>query len=113
MVLCMFWENYDLLCKMEGKSANTVAAECGVKSSGTVTGWRNGALPRAKVLRDLANHFGVSVTTLLGDGSDIKKEPVNSDEFLQNKAALQKFIDSLSEEEAGRLLPIAKMVFEK
>lgn len=41
-----------------------VASEIGVKSSGTVTGWKNGALPRQSVLIKLSEYFGVPVSYL-------------------------------------------------
>lgn len=63
----MFWENYVRLCNSENKSPNAVAAENGVKSSGTVTGWKNGVIPRAPVLQKLADYFNVTTAELLGE----------------------------------------------
>ena len=65
----MFWNTFAKLCVDAGKSPNTVAAECGVKSSGTVTGWKNGAMPRSAVLRRISEYFGVSVEDLLDQRS--------------------------------------------
>lgn len=61
----MFWDNFVRLCNQAGKYPNTVAAEVGVKSTGTVTGWKNGANPRETVLLKLADYFGVTVDYLL------------------------------------------------
>lgn len=61
----MFWDNFMRLCNQAGKYPNTVAAEVGVKSTGTVTGWKNGANPRQTVLLKLADYFGVTVDYLL------------------------------------------------
>lgn len=61
----MFWDNFVRLCNQAGKYPNTVAAEVGVKSTGTVTGWKNGANPRQTVLLKLADYFGVTVDDLL------------------------------------------------
>ena len=61
----MFWDNFVRLCNQAGKYPNTVAAEVGVKSTGTVTGWKNGANPRETVLLKLADYFGVTVEYLL------------------------------------------------
>lgn len=66
----MFWNTFAKLCVDAGKSPNTVAAECGVKSSGTVTGWKNGAIPRPSVLRRIAEYFGVTVAELVGHSLD-------------------------------------------
>lgn len=72
----MFWTNYVKYCEMLGKSPNAVAeAAKAVKSSGSVTGWRNGAMPRSTSLVALANYFtsnGIPCTPedLLSDGSN-------------------------------------------
>jgi transcriptional regulator with XRE-family HTH domain len=63
----MFWKHYVDLCNQTGEAPNTVAAKCGVKSTGTVTGWSNGAKPRPGVLKRIADYFGVSVAYLLGE----------------------------------------------
>lgn len=63
----MFWSRYVALCDKIGKAPNVVAAEVGVKSSGTVTGWKNGAKPRDGVLQKLSAYFGVSVEDLTGE----------------------------------------------
>lgn len=61
------------------------ATAVGVKSSGTVTGWKNGAAPRQGVLRKLADYFGVSTEDLLtGDSPGDKKErPAENGEALE------------------------------
>lgn len=61
----MFWDNFVRLCNRVGKYPNTVAAEVGVKSTGTVTGWKNGAMPRQSVLKKLCEYFGVTEADLL------------------------------------------------
>lgn len=76
----MFWDNFVRLCNQAGKYPNTVAAEVGVKSTGTVTGWKNGANPRQTILLKLADYFGVTVDYLLNaekenaPGSDAESE---------------------------------------
>lgn len=76
----MFWSRYVALCDKIGKAPNVVAAEVGVKSSGTVTGWKNGAKPRDAVLQRLSVYFGVSVEELTGEQ---RKKPASTsgDEF--------------------------------
>ena len=63
----MFWDNYMRMCRNKGETPNQVAEMCGVKSSGTVTGWKNGALPRPSVLKRIAEHFFVTVDDLLNE----------------------------------------------
>jgi transcriptional regulator with XRE-family HTH domain len=67
VVFFMFWEKYLSLCNAIGKAPNVVATEIGVRSSGTVTGWKNGATPRESVLRKLADYFNVPMSDLLED----------------------------------------------
>jgi len=62
----VFWERFVELCNKAGEAPNAVAAKCGVKSTGTVTGWSNGAKPRAGVTRRIADYFSVSVDYLIG-----------------------------------------------
>lgn len=61
----MFWDNFVFYCNQKGVAPNVAAAAVGVKSSGTVTGWKNGAMPRQSILRKLADYFEISVEMLL------------------------------------------------
>ena len=76
----MFWDNFLLLCDRAGKSPNAVAAEIGFKSSGTVTGWKDGTIPYERNLKKIADYFGVTVDYLLNGqkenapGSDAESE---------------------------------------
>ena len=70
----MFWDNYRNLCEKEKKSPNKVAAELGI-ASGTVTGWKNGALPRKQVLDKICDYFDVAPGYLLGDTSQQPVDP--------------------------------------
>lgn len=77
----MFWDVYTRLCAKDGKAPNVIAREvCGVKSTGTVTGWKNGATPRNNVLGQLSDYFGVSVDYLL-TGEEQKEKPSTAGEI--------------------------------
>lgn len=65
----MFWDNYVKLCNSVNKAPNVVASEIGIKSSGTVTGWSYGALPRHGTAIKLADYFGITVEELMNDTS--------------------------------------------
>ena len=65
----MFWEKYTELCKSVGKSPNAVAEECGIKSIGSVTGWKKGAMPRNPVLKRIADYFHVPITYFYVDNN--------------------------------------------
>lgn len=71
----MFWNNFEALCAKKGVSYNAAAADVGVRSSGTVTGWKNGAKPRGPVLKKLADYFGVTVEELTGEAPEKKEKP--------------------------------------
>lgn len=71
----MFWENFVDLCSQNGTSPNAVAAELG-KSSGSVTAWKNGAVPRETTLKKIAEHFSVTVDRLVY-GQKEKPTPVS------------------------------------
>lgn len=100
----MFWQNYVKLCNEKGEAPNAVAAKCGVKSSGTVTGWKNGSMPRAGALQRLADYFGVSKEELLGNEKSpaTKRDETNSNSAL---VELLKVSQGLTEQEAEFFLP--------
>lgn len=78
----MFWENYVELCNKEKKSPNTVARELEI-SSGSVTGWKQGRIPNTPILKKIADHFNVSVdslmTTLDYDPFDVDIKNINNE----------------------------------
>lgn len=99
----MFWRNYADLCEAVGKAPNVVAREVGIKSSGTVTGWRNGAIPRPSVLSKIAEYFGISVRDLVGEQ---KNEPTPGEGGGSSETA-QRFmplVDRLTPEQQQLLL---------
>ena len=73
----MFWTKYVDLCNKNDESPNAVAAKCGVKSTGTVSGWKKGAMPRDKVLFAIAEYFAVPVEYFLED----EKKPAEKGEL--------------------------------
>ena len=66
----MFWDIFVRLCQIEGISPNAMARKAGVKSTGTVSAWKNGAIPRDGVLKAIADFFGVDTDFLLGISSE-------------------------------------------
>ena len=67
----MFWENFIELCKNKNVSPNGLAKELSI-SSGAVTAWKNGRVPKWQTLEVIANYFDVTVEELIAD----KKEKV-------------------------------------
>lgn len=62
-----FYEKYENLCAEQGiKPQNQDLLDIlGIKSP-SVTGWKNGSLPKAEVLCRMAKHFHVTTDYLLG-----------------------------------------------
>lgn len=61
----MFWERFVSECERVGKKPNPVGKDVGV-SSGTVTGWKNGVVPKPECLQRIADYFGCTTDYLLG-----------------------------------------------
>ena len=62
-----FWNNYQYLCKKAGLSTYEVARKCGVKSSASVTYWRQGSVPKPTVLNKIASVLDVSASELVSN----------------------------------------------
>ena len=71
----MFWDNFVNLCDQQKKSPNKVASEIGC-SSGSITAWKQGRLPRKSTLVQIADYFDVTVEELLGknDATELAAE---------------------------------------
>lgn len=95
----MFWNVFAKLCVDAGKSPNTVAAECGVKSSGTVTGWKNGAVPRPAVLQRIAEYFDTEVETF-----ELPDVYVPPEKHKKAAPATEDGLQSLTDDERALLL---------
>lgn len=74
-----FWDNYVDLCTKNGKTPNGAAEEIGI-SSGSITAWKKGRVPRPQNQKQIADYFGVTVDYLLNGqkenapGSDAESE---------------------------------------
>lgn len=90
----MFWTRFINLCAKIGEAPNTVAAKCGVKSTGTVSGWKNGAMPRYSILLKLSEYFGVSYAYLIGEENENKPAPSNG-----NELDIEKIINSMTRDQ--------------
>lgn len=97
----MFWDIYTALCAKQGVSPNAVAKSLSI-ASGTVTNWKNGAVPQNATLRKIADYFQVSTTYLLG----LTDEPsvVLSDQVIANLSAnVQRVVDELDKQKKPAL----------
>jgi transcriptional regulator with XRE-family HTH domain len=100
-----FYENYVKLCNSVGKSPSAVAVELKLGKP-SVTRWKNGAEPRDATLQKIADYFGVTVEYLKGE--ETKKDPATNGEASPEKRELLDLIDSLSDDQCGKLSNIIK-----
>ena len=61
----IFFQRFYELCRRNGTSPNAIREELGA-SSGSITAWKQGALPRPAMVAKIADYFGVTVDYLLG-----------------------------------------------
>ena len=104
----MFYENFAFYCTKIGKSESAVAKDVGITSK-SVTGWKNGALPRNSTLKKLADYFGVTVDELMGT----KKEPAGISELDDVKKQVVELMDDMSQEEIDALFTLLKSKAKK
>lgn len=98
----MFWSAFVDLCAKRGVSPNAVAKELTL-SSGSVTSWKGGAIPRPTTIKRIADYFGVSPDLFLEktDEPGIKEAHATEGEGLDGKIA--QFIRSASAEELDEI----------
>lgn len=106
----MFWENFVELCSQNGTSPNAVATELG-KSSGSVTAWKKGAVPRETTLKKIAERFSVTVDRLVYGQ---KEKPTTSEgsELDPRRQEAWKLLNSLSDEKLEKVLVILRAAAE-
>ncbi len=74
-----FWNNYQYLCNKRGVSTYEAARKCGIKSSASVTYWRQGSVPKPAILEKIAKLLDVTVSELLGDDLESLDNLANSE----------------------------------
>ena len=95
-------------CNQKGVAPNVAAQSVGIKSSGTVTGWKNGAMPRPGVLNKLAQYFEISVSDLVSD--EQKEKPA-----LQMENGLKEIyaiFEQLTPSRQSKLLELARLYLD-
>lgn len=104
----MFWSVFVGLCAKRGVSPNAVAKELDL-SSGSVTSWKGGAIPRPTTIKKIADYFAVSPDLFLAETDDpsIKKAPgINAEGLSAARKALLDAVDGLTDEQCEKLLGI-------
>lgn len=64
-IISDFYKRLRDLCEQNGMTVNELAAALGL-SSGSPTAWKNGTVPRVKTIERIAEYFGVSSDSLIG-----------------------------------------------
>ena len=96
----MFWDNFVSFCASNGESPNAVAAKLKL-SSGSVTSWKGGTIPRETTLKKLADYFGITVDVLLYGQ---KEKPAAKSEGLSEVKI--EFMDAVKQMSDDRVLQL-------
>lgn len=108
-----FWDNYVDLCTKNGKTPNGAAEEIGI-SSGSITAWKKGRVPRPQNQKQIADYFGVTVDYLLNGqkenapGSDAESEIEKA--LAQATPAQRELISSILDMNENQLLFVKELV---
>ena len=108
-----FWDNYVDLCTKNGKTPNGAAEEIGI-SSGSITAWKKGRVPRPQNQKQIADYFGVTVDYLLNaekenaPGSDAESEIEKA--LAQATPAQRELISSILDMNENQLLFVKELV---
>ena len=110
----MFWKNYEALCTRIGKSPNAVAKELNI-SSGSVTEWKHGRVPRWQTLQIIAKYFGVATEMLVSESQDIKEKspPVKTEELSDIDYLILEKFKSLPQERKKEFLDYLNYLLSK
>lgn len=99
----MFWNNFVFYCNQNSVAPNRVAAQLGF-STGTVTWWKKGRVPRDTALQKIAAYFGVTVDDLLADNT--QKTPPASKELTEGEAKLLELFRAMPEDRQAAYLDL-------
>ncbi|MCI6363818.1 helix-turn-helix domain-containing protein [Intestinimonas butyriciproducens] len=76
-----FYERYEILCKEHDFTPNSPKSfEITGVSTGAVSGWKKGSMPKGDVIRRIATYFDVTTDYLLGLSEVRKPSPSLSEE---------------------------------
>lgn len=76
----VFFLRFKELCKRNGRSPNGVAKELGIPS-GSITAWKQGAMPRSGTLLRLSKYFGITVDYLSGKSDTPSAAPITKEDI--------------------------------
>lgn len=105
-----FFEKYDSLCKSRNETPNSVAKIIGA-SSGSVTAWKNGTVPRPATIVKIAEYFSVSVDFFLDSDKSAKKEQKNTPsepELTEGEMAVLKLFRQVPEDQQQMVIAMIR-----
>ena len=114
----MFFINFARYCKMINKSPYEVAREIGIKSTNTIAGWKNGSIPRQKVLKAILDYFAengldVSMNDLLSEeDSSSEQDAIAVREMLRSRPDAKILFDAAKDAPASALLQAAALLMK-
>ena len=103
----MFWQNFTKLCEANGKSPSRVTAELGL-ATGTATNWKKGSIPQNRVLKRIADYFGVSVQELMQEELSPVVPTVKPTASETSESQLLTYFRQFNREGQGRMLDFAE-----
>lgn len=103
----MFWQNFTKLCEVNGKSPSRVTAELGL-ATGTATNWKKGAIPQNRILKRIADYFGVPVEELTQDESKRTQTQSPGNDSQMDETQLLTYFRRFNREGRGRMLDFAE-----
>jgi transcriptional regulator with XRE-family HTH domain len=89
----VFWDNFTFYCTKSGTSPNAVGKKLGF-SSGSITAWKNGTVPRSSAVVKIANYFGINVEDLIEQKE--KAAPITEDGLSEKEIEFFKKVDLLN-----------------
>lgn len=108
----MFWENYTRLCREQGTSPTALSIELGF-SNATASRWKKGAIPNGSTLKRIADHFGITVSELLGETKKPTMEVDPYDESIPFKDRMEYLISAMNDDEKKELENYIRFMMSK
>lgn len=106
-----FASNLKFLRQKNGLEQLDLATRLGRKSSSSISEWENGKYtPKAGVLNDIANIFGVSLSKLMS--TDLSNPSAQNEEESSAFKMIQRKAKNLSVTDQERLLQIMELTFQ-
>lgn len=105
----MFYENLLKLCEMKGVKLTNVLNDLGI-GSGSMSRWKKGVKPQARILTTLSDYFGVSIDYLLDPDNEKAVQPHI---MRESTAEAMEVFDKLSDSDRDFIFDIMKARLSK